>query len=70
VKDVKAYWESGYIDPGFCDLGASHRCQLHDPAHTSFIGWMGLKADLEDVKKRKILDPNGTGTPTLRSSSS
>jgi hypothetical protein len=68
-------WESGCIDPRFIDLGTSWRWVVrftHRPLYppgTHWIGgWVNLRTDLDDMNKEKVLDPNGTWTPTPRSS--
>jgi hypothetical protein len=65
---MKAYGESGCIDPHFIDLGTSwKRVVSFTPLHlypgerapgTNWIGgWVGTRTGLDDVEKRKFLPP-------------
>jgi hypothetical protein len=62
---MKIVWESGYIAPGFLDLGISWRRVVsftplllypQGKSHTHWIGgWVDLRAGLEDMEKLKFL---------------
>jgi hypothetical protein len=59
----------GRIDPRFLELGTTWRGQLHapvtlppgtEPPGTHWIGgWVGSRADLDDMEKLKFLPPPG-----------
>jgi hypothetical protein len=52
-------WSSGYTDPNFLDLGTSGPGRFtpgEKGSGTHWIGgWVGLRAGLDDVEKRKFL---------------
>jgi hypothetical protein len=69
---------SGFIDPHFLDLG-TRSGQFHAPAALPFGerapgthwigGWVDLRADLDDLEKRKFLTLPGLELRPLGSSS-
>jgi hypothetical protein len=48
---------------------SASRCGRFTPGAHWIGGWVNPRADLDDVEKRKILDPTGIRTPTPRPSS-
>jgi hypothetical protein len=71
---MKAYEESGCIEPGILDLDTRWRKVVSfmpgrfipmERALDTYCtgGWVGVRAGLNTVVRRKIPSPSGTGTP-------